>query len=942
MEKDKKLSKGKPVSDHVVPPTISQMLETVSDEENSGHQGKRGPRKSGLVSYLFRCFLWLFLAVFVFFCGCSIYLYVNRDEIKSMFVQEINHHLLSPVSVQDIQLGMLRDFPKVSVTFLGTSCYSPTENEPEILFTAENITLSFNIKDIIRKRYIVREVLVRGGEFNLKHYGGGRYNYVIWKQQEKDSARAVSFHLQRAVLRNTLIRFRDLPAQHDFQIRAVQLQARGDLYDNGQEFRLRGQVDVHQMTASDFTFLSRKKARLNLHFVNNQSERRFTVKQGEVEVANLQFDAKGFVRYQKTDPYIDFRFVGQKMRLESLILLLPEEEQAIFKNYSFTGNLGFAMDIRGDYTHAPLQVLADFELSQARVRHKPSKIEARDIRFQGQFANGKQQKRETCRLKVDKLFAQLPSGTVEGAFSLSNFVRPEVKYRGELRADLSELQKFLGFLPDVELMGKAQADVSFHNVFPSMQPKDWKTSDLNKSFVDGQLWVKGLVIRQKDLPDIVSDSLVIDFSPRVFKTNVFRVECEQNRLQARLFLENVLPYLLHSHQKLYVTADMDASYVDVDRIMALLSTRNNHSRSSRKLIDTVDRKPREWFSTLYADVDFTASTVVVGETKVEHLKGLLHYSPGDIVLENLSLNAFQGYMEGYLAMNQTPRQWLLAGKGNIGNMDIGACFKAFHNFGQESLTYKNISGRLSSRFEFTIPYLTDTHKWDVSQLALYTEAEVGNGVLQDMESLRTISRFTGENDLQLIRFADLETQVSIQDRTIEFSRTKINSDAANLIFQGTHSFDNHVNYMVNIELSDLLSKRRRNRVNKDEEFGVVMETEGSRIMLPLSIVGTWPDVQVKYAMKEARKGASERLRENRLELKQSLQDEFSSLRKKRQEKKDERKKEKIQENGQFLFDVEDVGLKDATKQPEKKKPADTLPRKKYDTEDDFRIEFDDN
>ncbi|MDE6694289.1 MAG: AsmA-like C-terminal region-containing protein, partial [Bacteroidales bacterium] len=228
-----------------------------------------------------------------------------------------------------------------------------------------------------------------------------------------------------------------------------------------------------------------------------------------------------------------------------------------------------------------------------------------------------------------------------------------------------------------------------------------------------------------------------------------------------------------------------------------------------------------------------------------------------------------------------------------------------------------------------------------------------------VETLKKIARFTGENDLQNIHFADLRTTLEIQNACIKIHHMDVVRDAANLTFSGSHTFDNEVNYLLNIDLSDFLSRRRAQRVKEESEFGVVV-TEKSRVRLPLSIKGKLPDVEVKYAMSEAKKGAKERLQENRREFKAALDEEFSFNRQKRNDRKVEQEKTKRRESGEFILDLDEteilrkdrpaveadsvgVGLGDFSDDKAKKpaKKPSKQPEKKYDTREDFRIQFED-
>ena len=348
----------------------------------SGQEQAPVPRKrrKKRLPWPFRILFWMIGVLLFLSAAVSLYLYVQRDEIKRLIVDGVNSQLQSPVQVQDVQLGIWQHWPMVSVTFKEVRGSSTLESDDEPLFYAQTLSLSFNLKDLYHKRYIVREIVVSGGDFNLKHYGKGENNYKIWKTRENPDQN-LRFQLRRILFRNTLVRYRDLPAKHDFQVLFKNVTARGELYSKGQEFDLEGAVDVHSMKAGGFVFLARKEARLDIRLSNNQKSKEFVLDKGLVSIEDTRFGTQGLVRYGKKSPYLEFHFRSRSMQVDHALSLLPAESRKMFDAYRFKGNIAFEMEIKGDYTQGPLTLSAGFDYTQGVAMHRESGIKAENLQL---------------------------------------------------------------------------------------------------------------------------------------------------------------------------------------------------------------------------------------------------------------------------------------------------------------------------------------------------------------------------------------------------------------------------------------------------------------------------------------------------------------------------------------------------------------------------------
>ena len=83
---------------------------------------KRKKKKSRLRKILRTVFLVIGIVGIFFTLAISsiaVYVKTHKDEITQILFREINKSLQAPISVQNITVSFLRDFPMVSVTFDG-------------------------------------------------------------------------------------------------------------------------------------------------------------------------------------------------------------------------------------------------------------------------------------------------------------------------------------------------------------------------------------------------------------------------------------------------------------------------------------------------------------------------------------------------------------------------------------------------------------------------------------------------------------------------------------------------------------------------------------------------------------------------------------------------------------------------------------------------------
>ena len=140
----------------------------------------------------------------------------------------------------------------------------------------------------------------------------------------------------------------------------------------------------------------------------------------------------------------------------------------------------------------------------------------------------------------------------------------------------------------------------------------------------------------------------------------------------------------------------------------------------------------------------------------------------------------------------------------------------------------------------------------------------------------------------------MKNQIEIKDQKIFIPKMYIHSSALDLTLSGTHTFNNYIDYHVQVLMSDILFQKARKAKKENSEFGIVEDDKSGKTSLFLSMTGTVDNPVFKYDRQGAKQNFKENIAEEKQTLKQILKDEFgwlkkdTSIRKKQKPKDDEK------------------------------------------------------
>jgi len=125
-----------------------------------------------------------------------------------------------------------------------------------------------------------------------------------------------------------------------------------------------------------------------------------------------------------------------------------------------------------------------------------------------------------------------------------------------------------------------------------------------------------------------------------------------------------------------------------------------------------------------------------------------------------------------------------------------------------------------------------------------------------------------------VRFSTIQNQIQLKDQVVSIPEMDIESNTLDLKISGTHSFQNEIDYHIQVLLSELISI---NKYKEEDIEGIFTQDDGlGKTTLFLKMTGNANDPDIKYDAKEVRKKIAKDLKNERNEIKEAFKKEFGN------------------------------------------------------------------
>lgn len=858
---------------------------------------KQPKKKNSFAKIVKRFFFGLLLLFLLLISGGFIIGFFYGDEVKAYVIQQLNSQLKTQVVVDphNIQFSVIKNFPSASVEFKHVLAFDAItgKDKKDTLFSAGSISLQFNIMDIFHKNYKIRKLYLADVVVKIKIYKNGKDNYHFRKSTQGNGSDNLSFVLDKIRLKNISVQYADKQNKQFHRLTISKGSLSGKFADEKYDMQTDLQLYVNRISSDSTTFLKDKTSELHTDLSIDNKSHTYSIQNGKLKLADLNFGLNGNISQPDSTTAFDLKLKGEDLDIRSVLSLMPNKYKDKIEDYSSDGNFYFEASIKGKYTKTESPVITSrFGIENGDIRQNKSDLAFKHVQLRGEYSNI-----GNSKLSIDDFSGKLDEGTLNGHFSIVNFSNPYINLGLNADMNLANFQKFMQIDTIESLEGRAVANLTFKGKLP--EGKSGKTfvgEDLKNATTSGNLELSNMSMRfknSKNTFDSIQGTFLFDNSD--IAVNEFRGNISGSDFALKGFLRNILPYVFLDNEDLTIEAQFNSNKIDLNDLLV------DDDKTTKR--DTVYEL--KFSEHLHLNLNSHIKELHFRHFSAKDLKGQIVLEEKRMIIDPISFEAMDGKVNGSgIIDGSRENRIIISCTASLEKVNINKLFVELGNFGQSTLTDKNIKGFLTAEIQYSSEWSSKL-KPRLDKVRATADIKIEKGEILNFEPLKAFSKFINVKDLENIKFATLENQIEIKDQTIFIPKMDIKNSALNLTCSGKHTFDNGIDYHIQLLMRELLAKKASKAKKENEEFGEV-EDDGLSRSLFISMSGTVDDPIIKYDKKGMVQKIKDDIKKEKQNLKSMLHDEFGWFKKdstlnkspkKEEKKKDEKFNIKWDENG---------------------------------------------
>lgn len=791
---------------------------------------------------IFKILLWTTALLLLLILTFSAVLYLNKDKVQAAILSTLKESLEVPLEIGEAEIS-LKKFPKASLKF--NSIFSPgLENKvSDTLLAAEEVFFLFDLWEIIKGNITIDQIHIENATINIVQLKNGHNNFTIWKQNKTDDNQL--FTLSQISLFNVNFLFFDFNNNIEIKLDIKRNSLSGNFSESLFDIQSTGNFVVNKLQTRDFSLA--KPRPIESNFSINYSAKDSLQFWGDASIFNSKIKFDGL---NEKDNF-SFSVSSKDLVLENIAQFLIDQKIQEKPEWEFSGkaycHFNYASKPKAQSTYELEFSTKDSQLSN----HDGFKIKG--IELNGIYAKNQ----KTDFLRIDHFSGNTSDGDLDANILIEDFNRPFLKLHLNSTISLKEWL-LLNPIDTIEKVdGKVKLDLDFENHFKSFN--NISSKSLKNAISKGSINLEACEIKFKGHEnsfrklngDLVFNNRQIDIE-RLF----FQFKESDIYLMGRF--ANVINFMALENEKLIVDCKLTSQYILLDDFI-----KTETGGSTTYNLNFTDK--------ILLDLDVDIQKFEMKKFSASKIKGELRVKNNLISINNLQLDSDEGGYTGNLSINTKSKdQYSIDAQLNFNEINIHNLFESFENFGQGAIVSKNIFGKAKGIASFKAK-MNPNLEIDLSTILMESDIKITDGHIKDFEPMLELSKFSDIEDLKDVYFHSLENKISIKNSLITIPEMKVESNILNLQINGSHGFDNVVDYRIKLKASDaLFNKRKKN--TKPTEFDEHLQINERKDDHYIFIKMTGPMAKIKIELdnKSIGKSINQDLQNQKKELKELL------------------------------------------------------------------------
>ncbi len=795
--------------------------------------------------------LWSLLIGFtVIFLGFGLFLFLNKDFIKNQTISALNSQLDALVAVNgDIDLIFFSTFPEIYLSFDNVIIEDKLRMN-DTLASIGNLSLTLNPLSILKKNYTIEGIIARDGFLHLYIDEKGLTNYNILKASEQENKSSNILKLKKIYLSNINIDYLDKSENTLVQVFSKSTTIAGSFYDEDFDLIIDMKLLSKKIRIDQANLLEGKNIEGKLKLKYTGKNACIIFDDNDVSIENNIFKLEGSICSKTSLLSLVAKAEGDD--LKNALGLIPNEwfNSSVVKG---TGKYKLNAFIKGSFKDPIINL--DFEINKGNLNLAEQDLNLQNLSVNGRYSNASN---KGGSLVINSFATTIGASNLTGNFSIPKLDDLLISAQLDGKLDYVLLNKYL---PEVYKLNAGSLGFSNLNlsIYQNKSDSLWSLKKIEGSIsldnLNGEITSLGLPFKCTGLLTGKENYLIA--------SNI-NVLIGRNHLNFDGQLRNLLGLILNKNNPeafdLGINGKISTTYFNLNDFIP----KENSSFSSSNNAPSLPP--------INGSLSIDIQKFIYQKLEMSNVKIKAYAENTRYKFDVEQAQTLGGSVQGFLITEIKETDFEVNLNCIVNKINIQKMFEAFDNFGQESMGSQNVKGTLQSELRMSATWKNFT-EFDSKSFLMQSHIELLNGELINFSPLLSLAGKLEIEQLEHLYFTDLNTTISIENEVIHMPMTEIQSNLLSLKVGGTHTFNNDLNYILVLNLKNLLAAKFKKKKTTEDDY--VNDVQGG-INLYIKMTGTVDNPIISFDKSSVKDKIKNDFKEEKQEFKNLFKKEEKS------------------------------------------------------------------
>lgn len=798
------------------------------------------------MKYIKRIFLGLFSLVILIALGIFILVTFYKKEMAELITDQLKEKYALTLKIEDADVSFLSNWPQASVKLRDVYVESISDvhkNEP--VLKAGTISLSFNLRKLLNKQFIVKSIGIKDAEILLIKHEDGTRNFDFKSQAKTpvDTAQSsLQFEINKVTIKNTHFRFMNKVKRQDLDLTLKEEIIRIKNAQDGMNLNINGDIFFTGLLFNEKkgAFLQNTDAKIDLSANVYFKSKMLIVYPGSHTIIDEQkYELNAFLQMSDSTKKLALRIESEQVDYEKGARLLTPKIQKVLSNFTVEKPFDVKtlvvanLDVKED----PI-LLVDIKVKDNAVKIGNSKIPYSKVSFKGSILSLDSTKlrgqSETATIHFKDIKGNLYDFPFTASVKIVNLDDPHIAIKARLNIEAEKIKDKIA--QSFILKGKCLAKINYSGLTSKLNKNEFLSPAMR---LNADLVFTNFSYQEANKPFIYKVNGKANVNNKDLSFDYLFLNTAAGDAVLKGKAEGFVNYVLGYNSKLKASLTAKTEYFNLNPFLPQkkdsLQLTEKKSSAPDKKIPQVDESDFEFNAT------FIAKKLLIRKVEAQNASVELLHKNKLLTIKSLNVNTCDGKLTAKGTIYDLSK---IKAEIVMQDININKLFTDFENFGQKAVESKHLQGRVFVNATFKTD-LDDNMEVIGKSMEGEVKLKLKDGHLLNFEPIQSVSDYIFRNrDFKDVTFTELNETFRIRGYEMEIEDLEIGSNVLNLYVKGNYNFREKSNINMVIPWHNL---KRRGKDYTPKNYG---ETTTSAKGLKLNYSGPTNKMKLSLGHKE--------------------------------------------------------------------------------------------